>query len=186
MKENNTARFSLTHPGAYSLLLASAWTVLVAVSLYLTLSAQRGEIENIAKNVARAYIDKDILFRDWNALHGGVYVPVSPFTQPNEFLPLSMTRERDIVTPSGRRLTLVNPSYVTRQLYELSLRKNRISGRLTSLRPLRPENGPDPWERGALEAFERGATETASIATGPNRNFSGQTKCWKTWPPRMP
>lgn len=168
MRESKAARINLTQPGAYSLLLAVAWTVLVAVSLYLTLSAQRREIENIAKNVARAYIDKDILFRYWNALHGGVYVPVSPLTQPNEFLPLSTTRERDIVTPSGRRLTLVNPSYMTRQLYELSLRKNRISGRLTSLRPLRPENKPDPWERGALETFERGATETAGIVTGPD------------------
>jgi len=30
---------------------------------------------------------------------------------------------------------------------------------LTSLRPIRPENAPDPWERKALEAFESGARE---------------------------
>lgn len=63
-----------THPLAYSLLLAFGWTGVIAVSLMASISIHRQEIVTIALNVARAYIDKDILYRNWNALHGGIYV----------------------------------------------------------------------------------------------------------------
>jgi hypothetical protein len=51
---------------------------------------------------------KDILYRRWNAMHGGVYVPVTKETQPNPYL--YDIPERDITTPSGKRLTLMNPA----------------------------------------------------------------------------
>lgn len=41
----------------------------VSLSLLVTMKEHKQEIRAIAVNVARAYIDKDILFRDWNALH---------------------------------------------------------------------------------------------------------------------
>jgi len=38
---------------------------------------------------------------------------------------------------------------------------------MTSLKPLRPENVPDGWEREALESFEKDRKErTAVIGTG--------------------
>jgi PAS domain S-box-containing protein len=72
--------------------------------------------------------------------------------------------ERDLVTPSGRRLTLVNPAYMTRQVYELETKTNEscTHGHITSLKPLRPENAPDAWEAAALQAFEQGRTEVIS------------------------
>jgi PAS domain S-box-containing protein len=73
--------------------------------------------------------------------------------------------ERDIVTPSGRRLTLLNPAYMTRQVYELAQASGLPRGHLTSLKPLRPENTPDPWEKKALEAFEHGVDEVSEVVS---------------------
>ena len=42
-------------------------------------------------------------------------------------------------------------------------------GHITSLHPIRPENAPDPWERRALEAFEKGANEF-----GEFQNINGE------------
>ena len=40
------------------------------------------------------------LTRDWNARHGGVYVPVTPATPPNPYLE---HKRRDVGTRTGRR-----------------------------------------------------------------------------------
>jgi hypothetical protein len=154
----------LTQPGTYSLILAFGWTIVTAISLLVSISVHRQEIVTIAQNVARAYIDKDILYRNWNALHGGIYVPADRGILPNPFYPSSV-QERDVTTPSGRHLTLVNPSYMTRQIYEYALKEHKVSGRITSLKPLRPENRPDVWEVSALRDFERGVQEVSGVVT---------------------
>lgn len=98
--------------------------------------------------------------RDWNARHDGVYVPVTSDTRPNPHL--SHPR-RDIVTVDGRALTMVNPAFMTRQIAELAERAEGVRLHITSLRPIRPGNDPDPWETASLTAFERGAPEVMSL-----------------------
>jgi len=164
MPIKNKQKSRLTQPGAYSLLLACGWTAVIVISLLASISVHRQEIVTIAQNVARAYIDKDILYRSWNALHGGIYVPIDRGVLPNPNYPPSV-RERDVITPSGRHLTLVNPAYMTRQIYEMAQREHKISGRITSLKPLRPENKADAWEASALRDFERGELEISSEVT---------------------
>jgi diguanylate cyclase (GGDEF)-like protein len=93
-----------------------------------------------------------------------VYVPVGKGVSPNLFYPPSV-KEREVVTPSGRCLTLVNPAYMTRLVYELAQKEHGISGRITSLTPLRPANKADAWEASALRAFERGEQEVSSVVT---------------------
>ncbi len=95
--------------------------------------------------------EKDVIYRRWNADHGGVYVPVTQKTKPNPYLD---DLERDIITPLGKKLTKVNPAYMTRQVHELALKSNGVRGHITSLNPIRPANAPDPWETQALKAFE--------------------------------
>lgn len=153
-----------THPKNYSLLLAFAWTVVIAVSLVASITVHRQEIVNLAQNVARAYIDKDILYRNWNALHGGIYVFADKGVLPNPYLPGTVL-ERDVITPSGRHLTLVNPAYMTRQIYELAQMEHKVAGRITSLNPLRSGNKADAWETAALQDFEKGSQEVSSIVT---------------------
>ena len=55
---------------------------------------------------------REIVMRRWNSEDGGVYVPAAADTSPNPCL--FILPERDIVTPSGKLLTLMNPDYMTR------------------------------------------------------------------------
>lgn len=164
MTRNDTLSRILVQPGNYSMVLAAAWTMVIVISILVAISSQKREMTSIAKNVARAYIDKDLLFREWVALHGGIYVPINDMTPPNPNIPRAIVPERDVTTPAGQNLTFVNPSYLTRQLYDLAQRENHVSGRITSLKPLNPSNQPDTWETAALQAFERGEQEYATVA----------------------
>ena len=131
---------------------AVCWTLLAGLALWWNLAREQEAIRHLALVAARASFEKDVLFRRWVAGHGGVYAPVSESSPPNPYL--TNVVERDLTTPSGRRLTLVNPAYMTRQVYELGRRTHQASGHLTSLKPIRPGNAPDGWERQALEAIE--------------------------------
>ena len=115
--------------------------------------------------VARAFADesfsKDLLFRRWGTGHGGVYIPITPETPPSPYL--AEIPERDISTPSGKKLTLMNPAYMMRQVYELGKNDAGPKGHITSLNPIRPENAADEWEKRALQAFERGEQEVSAI-----------------------
>jgi two-component system, sensor histidine kinase and response regulator len=148
----------------YLWLLIAAWTASVAASLAWNVSRQATETRELARQTARALYEKDILYREWAAAKGGVYAVASTLTPPNPHLDVP---ERDISTPSGRPLTLINPAYMTRQVFELQNQKLGIRGHITSLKPIRPENAPDSWERDALIAFERGQLEQTIVSHTP-------------------
>jgi PAS domain S-box-containing protein len=111
----------------------------------------------VAIEEARIHLNISQAFRNWGVSHGGVYVPIDENTPPSPFL--SHIDDRDITTPSGIPLTLMNPAYMIRQLQEEFLDYTGIPCRITSLKPIREENKPDDWERAALEALERDSTE---------------------------
>jgi len=113
--------------------------------------------EDLAIAEARAFLRKDQAVRLWAASHGGVYVPVSAATPPNPFL--AHVPERNIQTPSGRVLTLMNPAYMVRQVMEHYDSLHSIRGRITGLRHFREETAPDEWETRALVMFEGGSDE---------------------------
>lgn len=141
--------------------LGTAWTVVISASLGWNLLQMRHDLLERARMEARGSSDKDLLLQRWAAGHGGVYVPATDETPPNPNL--AHINERDIETPSGRRLTLMNAAYMMRQLYSKSRERHDLRGHFTSLKPIRPGNAPDPWERTALEAFERGETEVSAV-----------------------
>src|SRR4030066_1564736 len=145
----------------YSKMFTVLWTVIIAASLIWSLIRTKEEILEGAHIQAHISYVKDILYRRWNAMHGGVYVPVTEETQPNPYL--SDIPERDIAIPSGKHLPLINPAYMTRQVYELMKEDYGVRGHITSLNPIRHENFPDAWETQALRAFETGKTEISSI-----------------------
>jgi len=145
----------------YALLLALVWTFAVGVSLAWNYLHERDAARQAASVAARREFAKDVIYRRWNTGHGGVYVPVSESTPPNPYL--EHVEEREIDTLSGRRLTLINPAYMTRQVHELGFEAEGVRGHITSLNPIRPANAPDAWEKRALEAFERGEREFSSV-----------------------
>lgn len=134
-------------------LLACAWTVAVGLSLAWSLAQIRGETRLLTAQAARALLEKDLLYRQWSILHGGVYVPKSGLGESGASSADGADEERELRTSSGRVLTLLNPALVSRQIFQDQEESMGIRGRLTSLRPLRPANLPDAWERQALERF---------------------------------
>jgi PAS domain S-box-containing protein len=147
----------------YGLILIIVWTLVAAASLWWNLLQHRQEAVDIARHIALTNYERDVLYRRWAAAHGGIYVPVTPDTPPSPYL--VQQPERDIFTPSGRHLTLMNPAYMTRQVYALARQEGLPQGHLASLKPIRPQNAPDPWERKALLAFEGGKKEVSGVVT---------------------
>lgn len=109
---------------------------------------------------ARAFFNEIETTRQWNAEHGGVYVPVTERTQPNPHLDVS---HRDVVTTDGKSLTLINPAFMTRQISRIAADKGGVRFHITSLDPIRPANRPDPWEKAALTDFEAGVDERLEL-----------------------
>ena len=145
----------------YLLIIIVIWTAGVIISLGWNIYQLKESILNVARTSAEINYDKDLLYRRWAAKQGGVYVPVSEMTPANPYLKVP---NRDIKTSNSLSLTLVNPAYMTRQVYELGMEAhNDIQGHITSLNPIRPENRPDPWETESLKAFQRGIKKTDII-----------------------
>ena len=146
-----------------------SWTVAILSSLIWNIASNRSTAVDIALVHARKSFEKDLLVRRWNASHGGVYVPTTETTPPNPYL--SSISERDITTPSGRKLTMINPAYMTRQLHELAFIFNGDAGHITSLKPIRRGNSPDGWETEALKSFDNGNTEAYTIVEREGKDY---------------
>ncbi|MES9897573.1 MAG: PAS domain S-box protein [Sedimenticola sp.] len=153
------SQLRLTKTQMWGLLLL--WTVVVSASLAWNIHNERQQTLSLAQKEARANFDKDQAFRLWATKHGGIYVQANARTPPNPHL--SHIKERDILTPSGKELTLMNPAYMLRQMMEEFGELYGVKGRITSLKPLNKNSAPDAWESRALKSFESGVEEAFEI-----------------------
>ncbi len=160
MKDVSETKSRIIDVSRYLLTLVLIWTAGVITSLGFNIYQLNRSILSVAQTSAQISHDKDVIYRFWVAKQGGVYVPVSEMTPPNPYLKVP---KRDVKTSDGLSLTLVNPAYMTRQVNELATETQNFSGHITSLKPIRPENTPDSWERKALELFEVGTEKIGSI-----------------------
>ncbi len=135
---------------------AAIWTAVALVALVWTSALAHRSVVALAVAQARASFRKDLAYRRWALQAGGVYVPVGPAARPN---PLLGAKDREARTATGRALTLLSPSTMTRQVLEADAEAGGPRGHLTSAQPLRPENRPDAWEAEALARLERGEPE---------------------------
>ena len=142
-------------------LAAVVWVAVLAASAAWNWYEDARTAFLFAETQARAAFQKDVVYRSWAALQGGVYVPPTETTPPNPYL--AHLPHRDVVTTTGQPLTLVNPAYMTRQVHELGRLLFGAQGHITSLNPLRPQNAADAWEKAALESFNRGVQEVTSV-----------------------
>ena len=163
MRETSKDQSSRSTIIKYAVILAAGWTLLIVGMGVMEVRQEMQEQGGLSRKEARAHFLKDQAFWSWAERHGGVYVPQTEHTPPNPYL--AHLPDRDVVTTTGMRLTLMNPAYMFREIMEEYGKSNGIKGRMTSLRPLRPENAPDAWERAALESFERGETEAEELTT---------------------
>ena len=148
-----------------ALLLSALWTGLLSVLFFLNMrEIQKGPVEQ-AEIQARSLLESVISFRSWATHFGGVYVHPTDQYPPNPYL---KAPKRDIETKDGEKLTLINPAYMTRQLFQDFYGQEIINGRMSSLHPLNPNNAPDAWEKQSLLAFEQGSTQATTVEPKAN------------------
>src|SRR5512143_1449048 len=141
-------------------LLVVIWSALLGGSLLWAMNQETRNTLDIADAAARANISKDLAFRRWATSHGGVYVPPTEHTPPNPYLKVP---DRDVVTTTGKKLTLMNPAYMLREMQTDFPGDYGTRSHITSLKLLNPKNAPDAWEEKALHAFEQGEKERVEV-----------------------
>jgi len=143
------------------------WTTLITYSFHRSYSTATRAKEKNAISVSRTFFENMITTREWNANHGGVYVPITEETQPNPYLDPYL---REIKVNRNLTLTKINPAFMTRQIAEVAKGKERVLFHLTSLNPIRPENRPSEMEKKALTQFEQGEKEIGHWIDKKNSN----------------
>ena len=148
-----------------TLAVAVIWTFSLVFVQGKVVRMNERDTEQIALTQAKSLFQQVVDARSWNASHGGVYVKVDGNTQPNPYLDVP---DRDLILENGQKLTLINPAYMTRQLSEIGLKRHDVIIHITSLKPIRPGNGPTLWEETALKSFEKGADHRAEFSRDPD------------------
>ncbi|MBT4090996.1 MAG: sensor histidine kinase [Deltaproteobacteria bacterium] len=100
----------LTALYVYSSLSVVVLVIIIAISFTWNYFREGDHTLSLAKKEALTNFNKDIALRYWASEHGGVYVPTTEQTPPNPYL--GHIPERDIVTPAGKKLTLMNNKVV--------------------------------------------------------------------------
>ena len=112
---------------------------------------------------------KEVGMIRWAAGNGRIYVPVTKDTPPDAHL--AYMSERDISSPSGRKLTLISPPMIMNQIHALNRGQVGFHGHITSLQPIRPQDAPDSWEKQALQTFSSGQSEAATEGTVDGKRY---------------
>ena len=155
----------------FSWILMTCWTLFISASWFWNYHAERKVFLKVALAEARAAIEQDALYRRWVSSYGGVYVPTTALPPPGA--DISLRPEQELITSSGKRLTLITPAHMSRQINELAKKSSIFPGQahITSLKPLGPENAPDPWESDVLRSFENGPDEVNTVVTIDGKPF---------------
>ncbi len=153
----------------YVWLACALWTLTLLGLCLWTVHTIYSDTMSLASETVKTHFNKNQAFRTWAASQGGIYVFVNPHTPPNPYL--SHVPEQNVETPSGNQLTLMNAAYMMRRIHEYYSDAYDIHARLTSLKPLRPENAPDPWETAALNKFQHGVNRVVELASINGKPF---------------
>jgi len=146
----------------YTLAAILCWTLLMIGLATWNLHGLRKDLLAAAKSHAQAVLSSDLVYQRQLAVQGGFYAPLSDKIQPNPLF--SQLKNRDFTTTSGIKLTLIMPRYMSSDMHQLVFGQFGYKGHMTSLKPLRPKNLPDEWEKKALNTFTGGTKEVAEIA----------------------
>ncbi len=137
------------------------WTGGVVASWWWSYTTYQQRLVELAKVEAVTNINKDWSFRLWSTLHGGVYVALDEKTQPSPYL--ARIPDRDIITDKGKRLTLMDPANMMREITQTYSELYGVRAHLTSLKLTNPANEPDAWEMAALKSFQQGTEEKVAF-----------------------
>lgn len=104
----------------YAVGVIAVWSLFIGLSLLWHHKTTHSSALDAARIEARETFLNHVIYRSWSAAHGGLYARITKKTQPNPYLDIP---ERDIQTPSGVKLTKINPAYMTRQVNEMAWEK---------------------------------------------------------------
>lgn len=143
------------------ILIVAGWTLLIAVLIWWNFATERTHVEEQARIEARAVWDHNLSYRKWITAMGGVYVRRDRLA-PNPYLTVP---DRDKTTVDGIALTMVNPAYMTNQVFDIIRSESElpIINRIVSENYLNPRNKPDEWEAASLRAITAGKTEVSEV-----------------------
>ena len=131
--------------------------------------------QQILLKQAQTHFFDQVNTRKWNAQYGGIYVKPTNGLEANKYLKNNILKVDDNLT-----LIKINPAWMTRQLSEQSNMKS-FHFRITSLKPINPENIASPFEKKALTYFERtGKDEYYEIGSNQKFNYMGSLKVDKS------
>jgi signal transduction histidine kinase len=128
------------------------------ITFYRTSSFQNELVIGQTERQARMLAQQILLTRQWVADHDGLFFIKKPGVTSNPFL-----SDSDIQDQDGRVYVKRNPAMVTRELSEYASEADFCRFRVTSLKPVNPDNAPDEFERRGLLDFEKGRTELIDI-----------------------
>ena len=126
--------------------------------LFQTSHLQNQLVMEQARQQARILYKQILLTRQWISDHQGLFLVKTAGVTENPYLHESAIRADD-----GTVFVKRNPAMVTRELSEYAAKSGFCWFRITSLRPVNPENEPDSFERAAMERFQEGLPEYEAI-----------------------
>jgi two-component system, NtrC family, sensor kinase len=126
--------------------------------LYRTAVFDEKMILKQAEQQARMLYKQILLTRQWAADHNGLFVLQQKGVEANPYLDLP-----EVTDALGQTYYLRNPAMITRELSEYAKKDGLGHFRVTSLQPVNPANGPDTFEKAALQAFAEGADEIIDV-----------------------
>ena len=129
------------------------WSIIIFIAGWVNVHSNYEYAKSLAETEAHVSVKKDLAYRSWVASHGGVYVPITKKTPPNQYL--SHIKNRDVYTTSGQHLTLMNPAYTISQMMTDYTKLYGTKGHITSSVLMNPKNKPDKWEEKILSNAER-------------------------------
>jgi len=68
------------------IIIGVVWTIVISGFFAREIRESQNYTNNLALHQGRSFFQEITTTRSWNALHGGVYVPVSESVQPNPYL----------------------------------------------------------------------------------------------------
>lgn len=157
-----------------------AFVVTLSVTLSILFFIQNSKeeqtdlLKQIVINEAKQSFMDIVTMRNWNSKHGGVYVKQTGDLKPNPFL-----LENKTTTVDGTELIKINHAWMTKQISQIHDEKNNMTFKITSLKPLNPENAPNKLEEKALNYFEENKNSlyyynTDTIFTKKEFDFIGK------------
>ncbi|MBU1564640.1 MAG: DUF3365 domain-containing protein [Proteobacteria bacterium] len=126
--------------------------------LYRTAVFDEKMILKQAEQQARMLYKQILLTRQWAADHNGLFVLEGKGVEANPYLELPEVRDSQ-----GNTFFLRNPAMITRELSVYAKKDGLGHFRVTSLKPVNPQNAPDDFEKAALNAFAEGADEIIDV-----------------------